>query len=690
MTRRIWIALVVGVVLIPAVFSYLSPGGNWGNAILGHGFTAEADPGSFYVISAHELVNPVGHPLFVGHPGIPLQALLHVVQRSYFLIAGGDAEFAPFVARHLETVYVLSKVAVSAFSLASIWIVFTLAQRLGLGPFGATAAALGYATCFPFLFYISRISVESQAVCFGLGSWLCLFAAEDSHGPTRRNRSTLWMAACGCATALALLTKLNQTAILVVLMPIGILISNASRRLQVFWFAAFAGGAGLILLAASPVMDWSYFLSTWSTPGIDPGAKVSRVDAIEQIGLKLWSVFANLSTSLGRLSLRPQAGFNGMFNLLESVFITIGLIAGVLHVRRQGLSKRWLLIAAFVAWTLLMWWYRGTTAFQLAFHYLFFFMALMAVCFGSALESMARALQSHGLVRWVPRLLAVALFVAHGPSLWAFVDTRIEDVKGYRRLSREMFAIERQLPAGSRAAILLIDRDFAIFAPYQGLDFSYATGKTSNLQAALPMTGVLVTNRSRESVNMALEPYDYVLDLVQGMSALGTARLEPKDAWVASRRPLRRIGPIVPARVTCDGDCVVPDAAGPEFNYRHAFDGNAGTTWYSYPQPNAQTLVVDIMLPGVSTVGELTIANGPYDGLFAQRVQLLAVDGDHTTELAAAADIPPAKAGAVHVLAFGARPVSHLRLLLTTGRHPSVPGYQFGIAEITVKGYVDE
>lgn len=689
MKRSWWLALAVCVVIIPSAFSYASPGGYWANLIFGAGFTNEADPGSFYVISAHELVNEMGRPLFLGHPGIPLQVALFAVQRAYYAVAGGGATFAEFIARHLETVYFLSKTLMSIFSLASIWMVFLLSRRLGLQQYGATAAALAYATCFPFVFYVSRISVESQAVFFAFGALLCLFAAEDSHGPLRRRNSIAWMALGGVACALAMLSKMNQTAILIAVLPLGIAISNASPRLKAQWLALFVAGIAVVLLAASFVMDWPHFFGTWSTPGINPTANVSRADAVKQIAGKLWSVFADLPASLGKLALRPQAGFNGMFNLLESVFVISGLAAGVIHVRRHGLSRRLLLLVMFVAWTLFMWWYRGTTVFLLAFHYLFFFMALMAIFFGSALESIAGTLSAKNLPRWSTWLMAVALFAVHSPSLWAFVDTRLQDITGYHRLSRPMFALERQLPAGARAAILLSDADFGVVSAYQGLDFSYVVGKTSNLQAALPMTGILVTTRTRESLITALAPYDYVVDLIQGAepAAIASARLEPKADWIAAARPLKRIGALPPVRVTCENRCALPDGAGPEFSYTHAFDGNLGTAWYSYPSPSSHTVTIDIVLPGPSMVHSVRVVNGPYDGLFASGLQLFVTRDGQTQEAVTHVPIAATPAGAAHELTMAPQVAERLRLLVTTSKHPLAAGYQFSIAEITVRGY---
>lgn len=692
MTRRAWIALAIAVVIIPSVFSYASPGGNWGNLIFGAGFTNEADPGAFYVISAHELVNEMGRPLFLGHPGIPLQVALHAVQRAYYSVAGGDATFADFIARHLDTVYFLSKTVMSVFSLASIWMVFVLARRLGLQAYGATAAALAYATCFPFVFYVSRISVESQAVFFSLGTMSCLFAAEDSHGPTRRRHSIAWMALGGAACALAMLSKMNQTAILIAVLPLGIAVSNASRRLQAQWLAAFVAGAGAVLFGASFVMDWAHFFGTWSTPGINPTATVSRDDAARQIAGKLWSVFADLPASLGKLALRPQAGFNGMFNLLESVFVISGLAAGVIHVKRHGLSRRLLLLVIFVAWTLFIWWYRGTTTFLLAFHYLFFLMALLAIFFGSALEWIAGTLTAKNLPRWSAWTLAVALFVVHSPSVWAFLDTRLQDITGYQRLSRPLFAIERQLPPGARAAILLSDSDFGTVSAYQGLDFSYVVGKTSNLQSALPMTGILVTTRTRDSLITALAPYDYVVDLIQGAdaAAVAAARLEPKADWLAAARPLTRIGALTPVRITCENRCALPDGAGPEFSYTHAFDGNAGTAWYSYPAGTSHTVAIDIVLPGPSMVHGVRVVNGPYDGLFASGLQLFVTRGSETHEAVNHFPIPATAAGASHELTMAPQVAERLRLLVTTSKHPLAFGYQFSIAEITVRGYPEQ
>jgi hypothetical protein len=692
LTRRLWIGLALALVAAPAVFSYLSPGGNWGNLIFGYGFANEADPGSFYVISAHEFINDLGRPLFLGHPGVPLQAMLFAIQRAYFAVSGGHADFASFIARHLETVYTLSKIAMSIVSLASIAMVYWLSRSIGLQTCGARAAALAYATCFPFLYYVSRISVESQAVFFGFAALVCLFQAQDSHGPTRPRRSTLWAAASGAACALAMLSKMNQTAALIAIVPLGILISNGSDRLKLYWMAAFAAGVAAVLAPASVVMDWGYFFGTWATPGITPTTDAHAADTARMLAMKFWSVFADLRASVMKLSLRPQAGFNGMFNLIEFVFVVAGLAGVVTLARQRRASMRLLLVLAFVAWTLLLWWYRGTTVFLLAFHYLFFFMVLLSIGFGTLMESIADALASHSLQRWAPRVLPVALFVVHSSSVWAFVDTRLNDIQGFNRLSRGMFALEHQLPDGARAAILLADADFAGVTAYNGLDFSYVIGKTSNLQAALPMTGIVATRLTRERLPEALAPYEYVVDLIQGTEALrdGTVRLEPKTDWIAANRPLRRIGPLAIAHANCEQSCGVPDGAGPEFSASLAFDDNPGTAWYSYPSAEPQSQTVEIALSDAATISSVRLMNGPYDGLFARALELSVVRGDEVQLLARHDAIGPAKAGEWHELAFAPVTADRLRLVVTTSKHPSVPGYQFSIAEIQVRGYFGE
>lgn len=531
-----WLVLSAVVVIVPSYFSIRSPGGSWGNLIFGYGFTMEADPGSFYVISAHEFVNDLGRPLFIGHPGIPLQAILFGVQWTLFhLMAPAHQSFSEFVARHLPETYAASKVVMSVVSAASLPVIFALARGLGLTTFGAMAATLAYATCFPFLFYVSRISVESSAVLFAFGSCVCLFKAEDAWVGNERRAALFWLAGCGAACGLALLSKMNQTAILLVLLPLAIV---TSRRLgRAAGALSFTAGLAAIFLASMPVMEWGYFLGTWATPAISPTVDASQTASILKIGAKLWSVFGDLSGSLGKLSLRPQVGFNGMFNLLESSFVIVSIISGVAFVKRHGWSRRHLLVVAFVLWTVFLWWYRGTTVFLLSFHYLFFFMVLLAVWFGDAVDGIVARLDTTG-TRSRAGWLAIAVVLAHGQSMWGFLDTRMSDVHYYRGFSKPLFDLQAQLKPGARAAILTTAAEQQHVQSFYGLDFSYVVGKPSNIQAALPMTPLAVTGLEPSVIEERLREYQYVVDLTAGEATLttGAVPLQTVADWAAAHR----------------------------------------------------------------------------------------------------------------------------------------------------------
>lgn len=540
-----WIVLIAAVVIVPSYFSIQSPGGSFGNLIFGHGFTMEADPGAFYVISAHEFVNETGRPLFIGHPGVPLQAVLFLVQWVYFQVAApAGQDFGSFIARHLPQTYAASKVVMSILSAFSLIAIYAVARRLRISQFGAMAATLLYATCFPFLFYVSRMSVETTAVAFAFTSCACLFAAEDAWIAGQRRRAAWWLPASGIACGLAILSKMNQTAILL-LLPLAIV---TARRLGLGTFgreaagraagvALWAAGLLLVLAATMPVMDWAYFLGTWASPGISPTLDANQSKSVVQIAEKLMSVFTNLSASLSMLTLRPQIGFNGMVNLMESSFVTVGVISGFAFVRRHGWSRRLVIILIFVAWTVFLWWYRGTTQFLLSFHYLFFFMVLLSLWMGDAIDAIATRMEVSG-ARARAGWLAVAVILAHGQSIWGFIDTRMSDVKYYRGFSKPLFELQAQLKPGVRAAILTTAAEQQHVSTFYGLDFSYVVGKPSNIQTALPMDAVAVTGVDPAVIEERLRAYQYVIDLSAGEAKLaeGTVKLETVADWVASRR----------------------------------------------------------------------------------------------------------------------------------------------------------
>src|SRR5262245_1634616 len=174
-------ALVLAALLLAfsAVMTARAPFGAWWNRIFGDPVGYEFDPGGFYVAAAHDLA--LARPaLYVGDPGTPLLVSLHGVQRGLHALIGGEGlGFTPFAVRNLPAVFVASKLLSTVLRLVRVALLFAFARRLLRDELAAWCACLGYATSLPFLYYVSRISVEPLMMICLFGAFLALWRWED-------------------------------------------------------------------------------------------------------------------------------------------------------------------------------------------------------------------------------------------------------------------------------------------------------------------------------------------------------------------------------------------------------------------------------------------------------------------------------------------------------------------------------
>jgi len=408
-STRILLALGAVYFLFGAGMSALAPCGNWDNVVFGAKLWNEGDPGGYYIPSAHELYSSHGRLLYPGHPGLTLQILLHAIQAIYFaLLAPPGVGFARFIAENLTRVFLFSKLALTAVHLASFGLFLLFARRLLDAERAAVFATLGYATSWPVVYYLSRVSVEPlMIVCF-LGTFLALWREEDGG-------SSAWAGLAGFSAVSGLATKFH------LLWPLPF-IGLAMLRKRPKGLLAFVVAAGLSLALYSTLLDWRDFFSYWEAPGVVAGGPLSRT----LLGL----IHMPLANWL------PGPTRSGIFLLCEGPLLAISAWGLSRFLRRKSAGRRRLAWpAAAVIFTLPVWAYRcaAVSGDFHGFHYLFPFMILAAVFFGHASNELLAKIPVSGKFA---RAAAACLWilVIHAATLGAVLDTRVKDAAFYRRV----------------------------------------------------------------------------------------------------------------------------------------------------------------------------------------------------------------------------------------------------------------
>ena len=441
-TGWIWSVVAASLLLLAGFYSHAAPAGLWRNQVFGEDLWFDNDPGGHYVASAHELFLSDRGPLFPGHPGTTLQLLLCALQHGYSWIAGDERfSFTAFTARHIHRVLFFSRMLMASLHVLDVYLVYRLARTLLQRERAALAAALGYATCLPLLYFLARISVEPLLVLFFVTTFLSLSAChrrlEDGDAPGALVAGGLAgaLSVSGSFTKLNLLGPLPFFGLAYLLTRGGL--GSASRvpvlrRLpSLLVFALTALLAGLLY---SRMMDWGDFANLWR----------------ENSGVK------RLFQSWNPAIFIPSPTADGFFLLSELVFISVGTWGWVVLLRRPSPARpdiAWL--SLYSGWVVAIWLYRVATLGNLRpFQYLVPVMVLLAVSFGSVTNGLLARWRWSRRSQWFA--LALWLGLVHFGAVWSVLDSRTRDVAQYRPL-REVHEVLGDLEPGQR--IGLLDRD---------------------------------------------------------------------------------------------------------------------------------------------------------------------------------------------------------------------------------------
>ena len=175
-----WV-LIHDVILI-ALFSSLlwstlkAPGGSFINSYGGSvDMWQDDDPGGWYIASAHELGRkPV---VFAGHPAIPLQIGLSLIQRTVSIFADSAFTYSEAVAANIFYVQVLSRAMCMLAFIAASLVLRKVATLLFNNRFIGMMASLLFSTSFFSVYIMTRVSTEGFTMLFFLLTFLFVILA---------------------------------------------------------------------------------------------------------------------------------------------------------------------------------------------------------------------------------------------------------------------------------------------------------------------------------------------------------------------------------------------------------------------------------------------------------------------------------------------------------------------------------
>lgn len=429
--RTFWLALTL--ILFGASYWETTTAtiGGWDIHVMGVRHGAVWDPGGPYLGSGLMLFDDRYAP-FVGHPGLPLMALCQLVGRILWL-PSMQVPFDLFCAQHLQTIAMTAMLAMTAAFVGALLILECVALRLLGSPGQAMLAVLAYATTYPFLFYLNRISPEPLLVIFTLSAFLCLWRYYEIGEHRRR---WWWLALSAQAAVAAVYTKFMIAGPLVFFIPLQIACRRdltLAKRLRDA--AAFLGLSVPLFLAGTWKIDWSYFFQFWFAyaPGV-PRYSTSDtwvVNVVRNLSVTLPAMLGSAASQLSPTRLLPSfATREGLFFAAEGLLLVlsaIGLAAWFKASTNRPVLLRWFL--AYLAITVIPYLQKGIGD----WHYLFVHLAVASVFAAYAIARGLHTLRRCDVDRvqdWCgAALVAVAV---NGCAIYIAADMRRYDAEQAR------------------------------------------------------------------------------------------------------------------------------------------------------------------------------------------------------------------------------------------------------------------
>jgi hypothetical protein len=474
--RWIPVASAMVYVALGVMWTIQAPCGSWQNRLLGFDMWAENDPGGWYIPAAHQVFSARREPSYVGHPGVPLVLLLHFEQLALYTLgrgAGTPLAFTPFIAQHVRTVWTVAKTSIVLLHLLSFLCLFHYSLLVTRRRDLAWCATAVYATSFPVLYYLNRVSVEPMVVGFFLLTMVFLVRAEEARDAGWGRE--MWAAAAGLCAVSAFFSKLQLMALWPAIAAAAVFLGLGGPRLSVWrrarMTAAYASAGLLLGLLYSSLVNWQEFARYWQQAGRIDAAASATPSAVGFVWAVVRNVLVTVCDTVGKIELQallPAPTRSGCFFLFE--FLTgLSFLAGLWRFLYTGGLRRGL-----VAWTFVQsatvgaaWFYRAGRMDFHGFHYLFPALAALAPLTALGVEGIVLALHD-GLKVPRPALVAVAIVVFHAGGFAAVCGSKWQDAEAFRqsRATYYLAALERAAP-GEIVAVIGSPR-----IPFHGLEES--------------------------------------------------------------------------------------------------------------------------------------------------------------------------------------------------------------------------
>ena len=533
-------ALAAAAFIFGGLFSALAPCGSWDNRLFGVPMWSEADTGAYCVASAHELYSFHGRLLYPGHPGLPLQVLLHALQVGYYALAGarGGLGFTSFIAKNIAEVFFLSKMLATGLHVLTFVLLYPFALRLLRRERAALLAVLGYATSLPVVYFLSRISVEPTMVLFFLAAFLCVWRSLDEGA--RPGRAAFWAALAGAASIGGLSSKFH------LLWPLPIAcfghllwgdglpwsVPPARGRAPRAALLAFAAAALASLALSSLLLDWRDFFANWDIVGMTGGALAAGRAGLPAQASRALAAFAHGVSAIPARAWLPAPSKSGAYFFCELPMLAVAAVGAARLSRRADVRGPVLWVGATAAYTVVIWAYRcfGVSHDFHGFHYLFVFTVPAAVCFGEASDALfARRRRTPGA-----EAAATALWIAviHFAALDGALGSRLRDAALYRPVRVFQEALTAA-PGNSRVALVGATPALAV-----------STSGLAVLRSTAPTRSALIQALTEDYVAVDRQE----LERLMRVSAPGERPVAAVVALVSDGGDVVAVGPFDPAR----------------------------------------------------------------------------------------------------------------------------------------------
>lgn len=358
----------------------------------------------------------------------------------YALEAPEGTSFTRFTAQNLPQVFLISKLLMTVLHLVSFAALYALSKELLRDARAAAFAVLGYATSFPVLYFLSRISGEPLMVTLFALAFLAVWRYQDRVTEGRLGAALGYVAIAALAAVSGAMTKLAFLGPLPFFLLLYVLVNSAHApgRTRVCALGVF-GAVGLaVLLAFSQIIDWRAFSQTWNLIATAGGPARER-------------------TVYGFL---PGFGSGQIFLVAELGFGALAAIGWVRVLRENRESAgRALWLSVYAGYGLLLFGYRvAREGSFLPFHCFFMTQAVLSVFFGFSTVELWRRLRipSSG---WRCGIAGLAWFLLlHGVGAWAVVEARRYDAAVFAS-NRDTFELVSQLGPTDRIALEIAPQD---------------------------------------------------------------------------------------------------------------------------------------------------------------------------------------------------------------------------------------